>query len=122
VVVAPSLVPTRPGDRVKTDRRDAVTQASLFRSGELTPVWVPNATGCLTAARTSLGSTSGLVPFVAARLPGRSLNTLFFAPSWLTTNVRTPPPSARVRRNTLRAGGLPGGRCVPRSNKTATIQ
>lgn len=42
VVVAPSLVPTRPGDRVKTDRRDAVTQASLFRSGELTPVWVPD--------------------------------------------------------------------------------
>jgi transposase len=42
VVVAPSLVPTRPGDRVKTDRRDAVTQASLFRSGELTPVWIPD--------------------------------------------------------------------------------
>ena len=42
VVVAPSLVPTRPGDRVKTDRRDAVTQASLFRSGELTAVWVPD--------------------------------------------------------------------------------
>ena len=41
VVVAPSLVPTRPGDRVKTDRRNAVTQASLFRSGEVTPVWVP---------------------------------------------------------------------------------
>jgi len=42
VVVAPSLIPTRPGDRVKTDRRDALTQASLFRSGELTPVWVPD--------------------------------------------------------------------------------
>jgi len=42
VVVAPSLIPTRPGDRVKTDHRDAVTQASLFRSGELTPVWVPD--------------------------------------------------------------------------------
>jgi transposase len=42
VVVAPSLVPVRPGDRVKTDRRDAVTQASLFRAGELTPVWVPD--------------------------------------------------------------------------------
>jgi transposase len=42
VVVAPSLIPTRPGDRVKTDRRDAVTQASLFRAGELTPVWVPD--------------------------------------------------------------------------------
>ncbi|MGH6800111.1 MAG: IS110 family transposase [Methylocella sp.] len=42
VVVAPSLVPTRPGDHVKTGRRDATTLASLFRSGELTPVWVPD--------------------------------------------------------------------------------
>jgi transposase len=42
VVVALSLVPTRPGDRVKTDRRDAVTHASLFRSGESTPVRVPD--------------------------------------------------------------------------------
>lgn len=42
VVVAPSLVPTRPGDHVKTDRRDATTLASLFRSGELTAVWVPD--------------------------------------------------------------------------------
>ena len=42
VVVAPSLVPTRPGDRVKTDRRDATTMAALFRSGELTAVWVPD--------------------------------------------------------------------------------
>ncbi|MBI3538870.1 MAG: IS110 family transposase [Candidatus Eisenbacteria bacterium] len=41
-VVAPSLVPLRPGDRVKTDRRDAVKLARLFRSGELTPVWVPD--------------------------------------------------------------------------------
>jgi len=42
MVVAPSLIPTRPGEHVKTDRRDAITQASLFRSGELTPVWVPD--------------------------------------------------------------------------------
>ena len=42
VVVAPSLVPMRPGDHVKTDRRDATTLASLFRSGELRPVWVPD--------------------------------------------------------------------------------
>lgn len=42
VVVAPSLVPTRPGDKVKTDRRDATTMAALFRSGELTAVWVPD--------------------------------------------------------------------------------
>ena len=41
-VVAPSLVPTRPGDRVKTDRRDAAKLARLLRSGELTPVWVPD--------------------------------------------------------------------------------
>jgi len=43
VVVAPSLVPTKPGDRVKTDRRDAQKLARLLRSGELTPVWIPGA-------------------------------------------------------------------------------
>ena len=42
-VVAPSLIPTRPGDRVKTDRRDAAKLARLLRSGELTAVWVPDA-------------------------------------------------------------------------------
>lgn len=40
-VVAPSLIPRKPGDRVKTDRRDALTLARLHRSGDLTPVWVP---------------------------------------------------------------------------------
>ncbi len=43
MVVAPSLVPTRPGDHVKTNRRDAVTLAGLHRAGELTAVWVPDA-------------------------------------------------------------------------------
>jgi len=43
-VVAPSLVPRRPGDRVKTNRRDAVTLARLHRAGELTAVWVPDPT------------------------------------------------------------------------------
>jgi transposase len=42
VVVAPSLIPKRPGDRVKTDRRDAASLARLHRAGELTPVWVPD--------------------------------------------------------------------------------
>jgi transposase len=42
VVIAPSLVPKKPGDRVKTDRRDALALARLLRSGELTAVWVPN--------------------------------------------------------------------------------
>ena len=41
-VVAPSLTPTRPGDRVKTNRRDAITLAKLHRAGELTRVWVPD--------------------------------------------------------------------------------
>jgi transposase len=41
-VVAPSLVPKKPGDRVKTNRRDAVALAKLMRAGELTAVWVPD--------------------------------------------------------------------------------
>src|SRR5256885_16723510 len=41
-VVAPSLIPRKPGDRVKTDKRDAVTLARLARSGDLTPVYVPD--------------------------------------------------------------------------------
>jgi transposase len=42
-VIAPSLVPTKAGDRVKTDRRDALKLAQNYRNGELTPVWVPDA-------------------------------------------------------------------------------
>src|SRR5712692_2559277 len=42
VVVAPSLIPRRAGDRVKTDRRDAASLARLHRAGELTAVWVPD--------------------------------------------------------------------------------
>jgi transposase len=42
-VVAPSLVPVKAGDRVKTDRRDAEKLARNYRAGELTPVWVPDA-------------------------------------------------------------------------------
>lgn len=41
-VVAPTLIPKRPGDRVKTNRRDAVSLAKLYRAGELTAVWVPD--------------------------------------------------------------------------------
>jgi len=42
-VVAPTLVPVKPGDRVKTDRRDAAKLARSYRAGDLTPVWVPDA-------------------------------------------------------------------------------
>jgi transposase len=42
-VMAPSLIPTKAGDRVKTDRRDAEKLARCYRAGELTAVWVPDA-------------------------------------------------------------------------------
>lgn len=41
-VVAPSLIPKKPGDRVKTNRRDAVSLTRLLRAGELTAVWIPD--------------------------------------------------------------------------------
>ncbi|MNW53105.1 Transposase IS116/IS110/IS902 family protein [compost metagenome] len=40
-VIAPSLIPKRSGDRVKTDRRDALQLAQLYRSGELTSIYIP---------------------------------------------------------------------------------
>jgi transposase len=42
MVVAPSLIPQKSGDKVKTDRKDAEKLARLLRAGELTPVWVPD--------------------------------------------------------------------------------
>src|SRR5258708_28641149 len=42
-VVAPTLIPVKAGDRVKTDRRDAEKLARCYRSGDLTAVWVPDA-------------------------------------------------------------------------------
>jgi transposase len=43
VVVAPSRIPIKAGDRVKTDRRDARMLAKLHRASELTPIWIPDA-------------------------------------------------------------------------------
>jgi transposase len=42
MVVAPSLIPKRPGDRVKTNRRDALALAAQLRADQLTAVWVPD--------------------------------------------------------------------------------
>ncbi len=57
MVVAPSLIPKKAGDRVKTNRRDALSLAKLLRAGELTAVWVPDerheAMRELTRARTA---------------------------------------------------------------------
>jgi transposase len=41
-VVAPALIPKRSGERIKTNRRDAVVLARLYRAGELTGVWTPD--------------------------------------------------------------------------------
>jgi transposase len=40
-VIAPALIPRRPGDRVKTDRRDAGQLAILYRAGALTAIHIP---------------------------------------------------------------------------------
>ena len=42
IVAAPSLIPNKPGERVKTNRRDGLNLAKLLRAGELTAVWVPD--------------------------------------------------------------------------------
>jgi len=42
IVAAPSLIPKRPGDKVKTNRRDAMSLAKLLRGGDLSAVWVPD--------------------------------------------------------------------------------
>lgn len=44
IVAAPTKIPRKPGDRVKTDRRDSQNLAVLHRAGDLTPVWVPDET------------------------------------------------------------------------------
>jgi transposase len=41
-VIAPTLIPRRPGDRIKTDRRDARQLAVLYRAGALTPIHIPS--------------------------------------------------------------------------------
>jgi len=40
-VVAPSMIPKRPGERIKTDKRDAIKLARLMRANELDPIYVP---------------------------------------------------------------------------------
>ena len=42
IVVSPSMIPKKSGDRIKTDRRDAITLARLHRAGELTPIYIPD--------------------------------------------------------------------------------
>ena len=41
-VIAPSLIPQKPGERIKTDRRDSIRLAQLYRAAELTSIYIPN--------------------------------------------------------------------------------
>ena len=66
-VLAPSRIPKAPGERIKTDRRDACKLARLSRSGELTPVWVPDEEQ---EAMRGLARAGGqLVPILGTALP-----------------------------------------------------
>ena len=91
-VVAPSLIPRKAGDRIKTDRRDAVMLAKLHRAGELTAVWVPDAAHQamrdLIRARTTAVRALGkarqhLQEFLTprSRTPGRGLGSKYDGPA-----------------------------------------
>jgi hypothetical protein len=58
-VVAPSLIPREPGNRVQTNWRDAVDLGKLLRAGELTAVWVPDGRGHLGDAGVCAGDLPG---------------------------------------------------------------
>lgn len=75
MVVAPSLIPRRPSDQVKTNRRDAIGLAKLLRAGELTAVWVPDEamrdlvrarTAAVETLRRSASSATGALPPLAS--------------------------------------------------------
>ena len=73
VVIAPSLIPMKAGDRVKTDRRDALMLAKLHRAGELTAIWIPDAgprgDARFGAGTGDRGSGVGQSATTSARLP-----------------------------------------------------
>jgi len=92
-VVAPSKVPRRPGDRVKTDRRDALSLAGLARAGELTFVVVPDerdeAMRDLSRAR---------IDAVRARLKARQPLTSDTSPRCLLSTAPRTSPSWSIGR------------------------
>lgn len=106
VVIAPSLIPFKAGDRVKTDRRDALMLAKLHRAGELTAVWVPDvaheAMRDLVRARTTavrvLGKArqhlGGFLLRHAKIFAGQGAWTLAYR-RWLTT-VRFDHPAQQI--------------------------
>jgi transposase len=72
-VIAPTLVPMKAGDRVKTDRRDAERLARSYRSGDLTAVWVPDE-GSGVVARSGAGARGGQARSVAGAAPSEQVS------------------------------------------------
>jgi 2-polyprenyl-3-methyl-5-hydroxy-6-metoxy-1,4-benzoquinol methylase len=99
--VAPTLIPVKTGDRVKTDRRDAEKLARLLRSGDLTAVWVPDADQQAlrdlvrarhAAKRDQLRHRNRLGRFLLqldVRRPEKIV-------SWGTKHMASPPPTGRL--------------------------
>ena len=109
VVVVPSLIPRRPGERIKTDRWDAANLARLHRAGELTPVWIPDqahgSEHCSEQPRSGAGASGGDTrpapsPPTALRLPAAA------RPPLQPTSLDADAP-ALAGRAAFRTGGPP---------------
>ena len=96
-VVAPTLIPVKAGDRVKTDRRDAEKLARCYRSGDLTAVWVPDEGSdalCDRLDRTRDNSQRQLPTDHDYAVPTREYQTDQSSPflPWLLNEMYTGPP------------------------------
>ena len=82
-VIAPTLIPRRPGDRIKTDLRDAKQLAVLYRAGALTPIHIPTETE--EAARDLLRCREALLTDVVR---ARHRLSKFSTPAWAAVHHR----------------------------------
>jgi hypothetical protein len=113
VVVAPSLIPRKPGDRIKTNRRNTTGPARLLRAGELTPVWVPDpgheAMRNLIRSRTATVETIRSAPFSSGTTGyffARSNGVRVIAVGFRSSRSSIPPIRSSYK-NTLRRSAWP---------------
>ena len=120
-VVAPSLLPKKPGDRVKTDRRDAVQLARLARSGDLTAVYVPQVEDDAMRDRpraredalSDLKAAKRRLTACLLRHASRSVGRAHGGPAhlrWLSAVVCPPPVQHIVLQEYVRAVSAPSHR------------
>jgi transposase len=109
-VVAPSLIPNKPGDRVNTDRRDAVPLARLARAGDLTVVYAPQgADAAIRALARAREDTLGDLQSAKFRLKAcllrpdiRYTGRATWGPAPLRWLRRLPSPGAAHRLSSIR--------------------